>query len=55
MGEQYTSLLSCPRKNCRVVCAGETNVLKANDVQSWLPTQQATDDVVVEILVSGQP
>jgi hypothetical protein len=39
MGEQYTSLLLCPFKHRRVVCSRKTNVLNADNVQSWLPTQ----------------
>jgi hypothetical protein len=52
--EDYPSLLRSPLENGGIVGSCEPDLLDAHDVDVRLPTNQPTDNIVVEILVCGQ-
>ncbi len=55
VGEQYPVLTGTPFENHVIIRPGKSDILYAHDVEIWIPTKQSSDNIGVEILLSGQP
>ena len=51
---QHPALPGSPSQNGRVIRTAEAHVGNADYIKRWIPTDQAANDVVIEILVEGE-
>ena len=54
VGQENPAFLRTPLQDSRVMDPGKCDVLNPHNVEVRLPPQQAADDIVVEVLVSGK-
>lgn len=54
VGKQKALLFGCPFKNYGVACTGKADILDADNVDIRPATEQAANDIIIEILVGGQ-
>lgn len=55
VGEENTIFIGRPGQDFQVIASSETSILDTEDVQLGVAAPEATKDLVVEVLVCGEP